>query len=131
MTTEEKNMVCIIDDDPNILEIYGIKLKNEGFKVITAENGEKGIELITEKKPDIILLDIMMPVKDGIGVLVDLKNDVKLAKIPVIILSNVSDDKLVEKVGEFSTHFYIVKSLTSPQKIAGLIKETLANQGKF
>jgi DNA-binding NarL/FixJ family response regulator len=70
-------------------------------------------------------------VKDGIGVLVDLKNDVKLAKIPVIILSNVSDDKLVEKVGEFSTHFYIVKSLTSPQKIAGLIKETLANQGKF
>jgi len=127
MPTEEKKMVCIIDDDPNILEIYGFKLKNEGFRVTTATNGEKGIELINSDKPDIILLDIMMPIKNGLSVLEDLKNDSTLSKIPVIILSNVSDNEIVEKVGEFSTHFYIVKALTTPQKLADLVKEVLAD----
>ena len=124
---EEKKTICIIDDDPNILEIYGFKLKNEGFRVITAMDGEKGIELIKSDKPDLILLDIMMPIKNGLSVLEDLKKNSALSKIPVIILSNVSDNEIVEKVGEFSTHFYIVKSLTTPQKLVGIVKEALAN----
>ena len=125
---EERKTVCIIDDDPNILEIYGTKLGNEGFEIITATDGEEGLVIIKSHCPNIILLDIMMPKKDGIGVLEELKNDIALAKIPVIILSNVSDNEIVKKVGEFSTHFYIIKSLTTPQKLAGLVKEALANQ---
>ena len=128
MTMGEKKIVCIIDDDPNILEIYGLKLKNEGFEVTTTNNGEEGIETVKSHKPDIILLDIMMPIKDGIGVLEDLKNDSTLSKIPVIVLSNVSDNKIVDKIGEFSTHFYIVKSLTTPQKLVGIVKEVMVSQ---
>lgn len=128
MSLEEKKKVCIIDDDPNILEIYGTKLKNEGFDIITANNGEEGVALVKVGKPDIILLDMLMPKKDGIGVLQELQNNGAIAKIPVIVLSNVSDDETTEKIGEFSTHFYVVKAFTTPQKIAGLVKEVLADQ---
>ena len=97
----------------------------KGFNVVTASDGEEGLVLIKKEQPDLILLDIMMPKKGGISVLEDLEKDGNSYKLPVIILSNVSDDETATKVVEFSTHFYVVKALTSPKKIVGLIKEAL------
>lgn len=117
--------ICIVDDDPNIVELYGAKLKSEGFEVISASDGEEGLELIKKEMPDLVLLDIMMPKKDGLSVLKDLRNSEEISRIPVIVLSNVSDDETATKIGEFSTSFFVVKSLTTPQKIVGLTKEAL------
>lgn len=122
---EEIKKVGIIDDDPNIIEIYGTKLKDEDFEVVTATDGKSGIEMIKKEKPDIILLDIVLPQKNGIEILKKLQSDPETSRIPVVILSNVNDEKTIKKVSGFSTRFYAVKALTTPQKLISLVKEAL------
>jgi CheY-like chemotaxis protein len=123
MNTSDK--IAIIDDDENIIEIFGTKLRSEGFQIVTASNGDSGLKMVAQEKPNLILLDIMMPGKNGTEVLDDLQKNPETSRIPVIILSNVSDEAVIKKVGQFSTHFYVVKALTTPQKLAGLVKEVL------
>lgn len=126
----EKNLwkdkkVCIIDDDENIREIYSVKFMAEEFLVVSAKNGQEGIDLIRKERPDIVLLDIQMPIKDGFDVLQELSTDQILKKIPVIILSNIDDEQAFKKIGDFSTHFYLIKSLVTPQKVVDAVRETL------
>lgn len=118
-------LICVIDDDPNIREIYCAKLQAEGYVVVSAENGEQGIKMVRECKPDLVLLDIMMPVKNGFDVLEEMQSDQTIASIPVIILSNIDDEKSLKSAGKFDTRFYLVKSLTTPQKVANIVREVL------
>lgn len=121
-----KWIVCIIDDDPSIQEIYRIKFESEGYETIAARNGEEGLLLIREKHPDIILLDIQMPVKNGIEVLETLKDDPVLFRIPVVILSNQDDQASFDSIGKLdATRFYLVKALTTPQKAVDIVREIL------
>ena len=120
-----KQKVCVIDDDNDIREIYRMKLALEQYDVITATNGAEGLEVIRKNNPDIILLDLEMPVKNGIEVLRELGSDANLSKIPVVILSNVDDEKAFKEVGKFETRFYLIKSLTTPQKVADIVREVL------
>ena len=83
--TWQRKKVCIVDDDSDLREIYLMKFNQEGFDVSVAVNGEEGMRLIREKKPDIILLDLQMPVKNGVEVLTELNADEELSRIPVII----------------------------------------------
>lgn len=121
----EKKKVCIIDDDPDIREIYLMKFNQEGFDVSLAINGEEGMKVIREKKPDIILLDLQMPVKNGTEVLAELNDDEELRKIPVIVLTNIDNEDAFHKVGKFETRFYLIKSLTTPQKAVDYVREVL------
>lgn len=120
-----KQKVCVIDDDNDIREIYRMKLALEQYDVITATNGAEGLEVIRKNNPDIILLDLEMPVKNGIEVLRELGSDANLSKIPVVILSNVDDEKAFKEVGKFETRFYLIKSLTTPQKVVDIVREVL------
>lgn len=120
-----KKRVCVIDDDEDIREAYLLKLNLEGFEVVTAENGAVGLERIRETKPDIILLDLMMPVKSGLDVLKELEADAALSKIPVVVLSNIDNEDAFKEVGEHNTRFYLVKSLTTLQKATDIIREVL------
>ena len=120
-----KKLVCIVDDDPNMREIYERKFKREEFDVVTAEDGEKGIALIREQHPDIILLDIQMPVMDGFDVMNVLRKDETVSRIPVVVLSNVDDERTFKKIGEFETRFYLIKALTTPQKAVDIVREVL------
>lgn len=120
-----KKKVCIIDDDPNLREIYLMKFNQEGFDVSLAVNGEEGLKLIREKRPDIILLDLQMPVKNGIEVLQELDGDQELSKIPVIVLTNIDHEEAYKEVGQFETRFYLIKSLTTPQKAVDYVNEVL------
>ncbi len=122
---EKIKKVCIIDDEQDIREIYTLKFKSDGFKVVSAANGEEGLRLMREQKPDIILLDLQMPVKNGLEVLAEMKKDKALNLIPVVILSNISDEKTFAQVGNFKTHFYIVKALTTPRKVVDIAREVL------
>ncbi len=120
-----KKKICIVDDDPDLREIYLMKFNQEGFEVFLATNGEEGLQVIREKQPDIILLDLQMPVKNGIEVLEELDGDAVLSKIPVIVLTNIDNEEGYKEVGKFETRFYLIKSLTTPQKAVDYVKEVL------
>ncbi len=121
----KKKKVCVIDDDDHIREIYIVKLNHEGFDVMAAQNGEEGLRVIREHLPDIILLDLQMPVKDGIEVLAELRNDDTLRHIPVIVMSNIDNEDAFRAVGKFDTRFYLIKSLVTPQKVVDHVREVL------
>ena len=124
---ETKRKVCIVDDDGFILEIYGTKLKQNGFEVVTAKDGEEGFEIIKSENPDIALVDIMMPRIDGVGLVQSLRDDENLSKIPVIILTNTDSKEILDKIKELNVHFYVIKALSDPQKVVGMIEEVLQN----
>ncbi len=121
----QKKKICIIDDNDDIREIYRMKMITEGYDVLTATNGKEGMDVIRESHPVVILLDIEMPVMNGIEVLAELKKDAVLAKIPVIMLTNQDNEGSFKKVGEFDPAFYVIKALATPQKVADLVKEVL------
>lgn len=122
--------VCIIDDNVDITDIYRLKFEREGFLTVVARDGEEGLSVIKAEHPDIILLDIEMPVLDGIGVLGALKSDSALAEIPVVILSNIDSEDMFQKVSDLgAAKYYLVKSLTDPQKVVDITVRALAEQG--
>lgn len=120
-----RKKICLIDDDPDLREIYSLTLNREGYDVSLGKDGAEGLAMIREKHPDIILLDLQMPVKDGFAVLKELSADKKLSQIPVIILSNVDGEAAFRQAGEYETRFYLVKALTSPEKVAKVVREVL------
>lgn len=120
-----KKKVCIVDDDPSVREIYLMKFNQEGFDVSLATDGAEGLRVIREERPDIILLDLQMPVKNGVEVLEELHQDEELRKIPVIVLTNIDNEDSFKEVGKFETRFYLVKSLTTPQKAVDYVREVL------
>jgi|WetSurMetagenome_2_1015567.scaffolds.fasta_scaffold153898_2 DNA-binding response OmpR family regulator len=124
---KRKIKVCIVDDDPNIREIYGIELSQRGFEVITAKDGEEGLEVIKSQDPDIALVDIRMPKSDGIELIRVLQKDKNSPKVPIVILTNQDDDETVEKASELETYFYVVKALATPRKVADIVEEVLQN----
>jgi len=88
---KNRKKILLIDDDPQICEIYSTKLGASSYKVVTAENGEKGLSAVKKEKPDLILLDILMPVMDGARTLVELKQNSETKNIPVLILTSLED----------------------------------------
>lgn len=121
------SLVCIVDDNDDIRSIYRKKFQVEGFETIGATNGDEAMKVIREKRPTIILLDIQMPVKDGLEVLAELKADDDLKNIPVVILSNIDSEDIFQKVTELgSAEYYLVKSLIDPQKVVDVTIEALA-----
>jgi len=114
--------ILIVDDTKSYLFILSETLKEAGFIVNTAENGEKGLEAINNSKPDLILLDITMPVMDGIAMSKKMK-ELDL-KIPTIFLTNMSDLKHISEASENAVD-YIVKSDTSIDDIIVRVKDRL------
>lgn len=126
--SEEIKKVCIVEDEPMIQEIYKIKLEEEGFRVITANDGEEGFKLIKKELPDIALVDVSMPKIDGITLIKMLQKDEALLKIPIIVTSNVNDENILKKAGELDVEFYLVKSLFTPKDVVRIVREALENK---
>ncbi|MHC4206595.1 MAG: response regulator [Planctomycetota bacterium] len=113
-----KRKILIIEDDRDIVEMLEYNLREEGYQTISALNGEKGIALAGKEQPDLIILDIMLPVMDGFEVCRTLKNDEKVAHIPIIILSAKSQetDKVVGL--ELGADDYVTKPFSPRELIA-------------
>ncbi|MFA7254238.1 MAG: response regulator [Patescibacteria group bacterium] len=122
-----KKTVLIIEDDEILVEMYKEKLKNEGFRVITAKDGKIALQRVKEG-PDLILLDILMPSLNGFEVLKRIKSDLDTKNIPVIVLTNVgsesvdNDKNLALSLGAVD---YMVKSLNTPESVVTRVKEIL------
>lgn len=124
-SAKRKLKVCVVEDEAMISEIYRAKLEEEDYQVFTAQDGEKGFEVIKRSEPDIALIDIMMPNKDGIKLIKQLRKDKDLANLPVIILTNNDDQKTVEKTYDLDVAFYLIKSQYQPSDVTRIVKEVL------
>ncbi|MFC1508421.1 response regulator [Candidatus Omnitrophota bacterium] len=80
--------ICIVDDEPSIVEMYSFKLKLAGYRVISARDGKEGYQVISHKKPDLAIVDLIMPNMGGLSLVRKLKADKELRVIPIIILTN-------------------------------------------
>jgi two-component system, chemotaxis family, chemotaxis protein CheY len=120
-----KRKICIVDDDISLIEIYKIKLEEDGFDVITAEDGEQGLVAIKQEKPDLALVDLNMPNKNGIEMMEEIRRDKDLSRIKIIILTNYDDMDTVKKIEKYNASFYIVKANATPQKVSDMVKEAL------
>lgn len=118
--------VLIVEDDRYISKMYEFKLQLDGMEVEVAENGRIGVEKVKEFKPNIILLDILMPELDGFEVLKIVKADPETKDIPVLILSNLGQEDHIQKGMQLGAVGFIVKSQYTPAKVVEKIKEVLA-----
>ncbi|OIO20559.1 MAG: response regulator [Candidatus Magasanikbacteria bacterium CG_4_10_14_0_8_um_filter_32_14] len=118
-------VVLLIEDDNFLGNIYKTKFEMEKFKVIVATDGLEGLEMVKKKKPDIILLDILMPKMDGFEVLSNLKKDKNLVKIPVILLTNLGQKDDVEKGLKLGAVDYLIKAHYKPSETVAKIKSVL------
>ena len=117
--------ILIIEDDQRINKVYTAKLLIEGIEVFTALDGEEGLRRIYDEKPDLILLDLMLPKKSGFEILKEIKKDEKVKDIPVLILSNLAQEKEIEEGLALGAQDYLVKTNYSIQQVMEKIKKTL------
>jgi len=103
--------ILIIDDDPDIRDLLSVYLENEGHVISHAENGQDGIDQATQSPPDLIILDINMPVMDGTRVLQALRDGSQSAKIPVIALSAVSVPEMRDDMHRLGCDAYVDKPI--------------------
>jgi DNA-binding response OmpR family regulator len=118
--------IAIIEDDQAISQMYRMKFEAEGFEVETAENGRLGLELTEKMKPDIILLDLMMPEMNGDEMLSKLRATAWGKEIKVIILTNMGEQEAPVSVKEQNVRRFIVKAEMTPRQVAEMVKTELA-----
>jgi len=117
--------ILIIEDDRFLRELISKKLTKEGFEVSEAIDGEEGIKKIKSEKPDLILLDLILPGIDGFEVLSKMKDDPTVSSIPVIILSNLGQKEDVEKGLKLGAVDYLIKAHFTPGEIIEKIRANL------
>lgn len=125
MTTENSTKkIVILEDERSLLKALNIKLSKD-FKIYSATNGKAGFALIQEQKPNLILLDLNMPIMSGFEVLEKMKEDAKLKKIPVLVLSNLEEEQDKERCRKLGVKGYYVKSNIKIEDIAEKIKKII------
>src|SRR3989344_9657081 len=115
--SNRKIKVLVVEDEPFLLELYEQKLEMSGYDIVKASNGEEGFSLASLEKPDLILLDILMPKVDGYGTLKRLKAEKATKDIPVIIFSNLSQKEEIEKGLKLGANDYIIKTSVTPSQM--------------
>lgn len=118
--------IAIIEDDQAISQMYRFKFEAENYKVNTAENGRLGLELIQKMKPDIILLDIMMPEMTGDEMLIKLRGTPWGKDIKVIILTNKGEQEIPISIKDLNVSAIVLKSDMTPRQVADLVKKQLS-----
>ena len=117
MPDNTKNKVLIIEDEQDIRTIYAEVLQNAGYVVDQAPNGEVGGDKIKNSDWSILLLDIMLPGKDGLKILKDLKETPELKKGPVVVLTNLNSEHIIQEAFKLGADGYLIKSEVNPDKV--------------
>lgn len=119
--------IAIIEDDQAISQMYRIKFEAEGFEVETAENGKLGLEMVEKIRPDIILLDLMMPEMSGDQMLQALRATDWGKEVKVIILTNMGEQEAPPSLKDFGVRRFIVKAEMTPRQVAEMVKQELGS----
>ena len=122
---EPKKTILIVEDDKFLRELINRKLSGEGFDALEAVDGEEGIKKIKEGKPDLVLLDLILPGIDGFEFLAKAREDPETSSIPIIILSNLGQREEVDKGLKLGAVDYLIKAHFTPGEIIEKIKNVL------
>lgn len=120
-------LILLVDDDLTLLEMYEDRLKEEGYAIVRATNGEEALQKVRENKPQLVILDIMMPKVNGFDVLKNLQADPQFKDIPVILLTALIQDVDRIQGKKLGAVDYIVKSETMPGEVIAKIKKALGD----
>lgn len=118
--------VLVVEDDPYVFELYKRLFDLKDFSTDVAKNGKEGVEKAKSFKPDIILMDIMMPVMDGIESLKRIKSDDETKHIPIIMLTNLDDQISYETAINNGADSFMIKSDFTPRQVLDKCKQLLA-----
>lgn len=123
---KEKPKILIIDEDRFLRKIYKNKFFKAGFEFREAISGDEGLNKVYSEKPDLVLLDLMLPKRSGFDVLIELKRNKSTRKIPVIILSNLAQEEDIKRVLSLGAIDYLIKTDVSLSDVIDRVKECLA-----
>ncbi|MBU6388690.1 response regulator [Patescibacteria group bacterium] len=121
----QDNKILIVEDEQVLGELLLSKFKSEGYDAFWEMNGEDGLRKMRELLPNLVLLDLVMPKKDGYEVLDEMRNDEVLKKIPVVIISNSGQPVEIEKILELGAKDYIIKAQFSPEEVLEKVQKYL------
>lgn len=122
--------ILIIADEKVLLDVLQKKLNEKGYKVFVAQDGEEGLEKIKKAKPDLILVDILMPKKDGFEVLAEIRRRKETAKTPVIVISNSGEPSELDRAEKLGAKDYLIKAEFEPDKALAKIETILKERGR-
>src|SRR3989338_3248332 len=127
---DQKKKILIIEDDKFLLKLYSDKLNREGFEVSMAITGEEGLGKVAAEKPDLVLLDIILPQKNGFDILSEIKLNSATKNIPVIILTNLGQDSDIKTGFELGAVDYLVKTDFSITKLPEIVRKYLMSSAQ-
>lgn len=117
--------ILVVEDDKFLSRVLSEKLSGDGYEVVTAFNGEEGLEEVKKKKPDLLLVDLIMPVKDGFDFLEELQAQKLAAGLPIIVSSNLGQEADMKRTKELGAVDYFVKSNTPLHEVVEKVKAHL------
>jgi CheY-like chemotaxis protein len=120
--------IFFVEDDSVVTDVYGAKLRREGFGVEVAEDGLKAVKMLLAVQPDVVVLDLMMPKFNGVDVLKFIRSNPVLKDTPVIILSNAHMTRLAQEAAAIGAERALLKSSCTPTKLITAINELLAGK---
>ena len=123
-----KTKIVLVEDDEILSKVLYIELGDSGFEVMQAFDGEAGLELVRSQKPDLVLLDLILPKKHGFEVLAELKKSPDTSGIPILILTMLGSDEDIKKGLQLGADDYIVKSQHAVAEIVEKVKSFLAKR---
>lgn len=118
-----KKFIILADDDVLYSALYKIKLSEQDWEVETVKNGQEALDAMKARKPDLLLLDLDMPIKTGFEVLQEMKKKSELSFITTIVMTNLSNDNAVAKAIEFGAKNYFIKSDTTINQMIDIVKK--------
>lgn len=121
----KKVRILIAEDDPFLSQMYSEKLEMENYDVVLATDGEEALDKMRLIKPDLILLDIMMPKKDGFEVLKEKMLDKDIKNIPVIVLTNLSQNEQIKKCYDLGAKDFLIKAYFVPAEVIKKVQDVL------
>ena len=117
--------IAIIEDDPVISQMYRMKFEADGYEVAMADNGQRGVDMVKDFKPDIVLLDLQMPQMNGAEALAEIRSKAWGKDTPVMILTNLGEEEAPKELKKLGVSSYIVKADLTPKQVVAKVKKIL------
>ena len=117
--------ILLVDDDQSLRQLYKLELANHQYEIIEASDGDEGLSKAISEKPDLILLDIMMPKSDGVATLTKVKAEDSIKNIPVVMLTNFGQENLVQQAFSLGATDYLLKYKVTPAEMASKVDQVL------
>lgn len=123
--TTRKTSILIVEDEPDLAEVYQTLLSQSGYAVELAHNGKEALEIATARPPQLILLDLRMPVMDGVGFLKEYDVIKKYSAVKVIVFSNYDLQDEIDDAYRLGADRYVLKAWASPKELLQIVKDSV------